>query len=413
MLRLRGETGGITLPGSFAELRGDSNLGKLIRSFGMDAQATAKIPRPFLQMPDPRRSNRRHKLIDVLTIALFAVVCGADGWVAVTAYGKAKLAWLRTFLDLPHGIPSHDTFGKVFARLDPEAFERCFQEWMASVVELSGGKLVAIDGKSLRQSFEQGWDKSGMAHMVSAFVQANHMVFGQIKTEGKGQELSAIEKLLEMLDLEGAVVSIDALGCQKEMARKILAAQADYVLQAKENQPTLIEKLKVTLDDCLLDDFAGLCSDCFEQTNGGHGRIETRKLWACWNVELLGELAGQWPGLRCMAVLESRRQIIGQEPSVERHYYISSLDRRSTARRLAECIRGHWAVENNLHWQLDISFREDERRIRKGHGAENFSRLCRMALNMLKNEPTQKTGIAIKRQTCGWDNDYLLKVVLT
>jgi predicted transposase YbfD/YdcC len=378
----------------------------------MDTQATAKIPRPFMQIPDPRRANRRHKLIDVLSIALFAVICGADGWAAVEAYGKAKHAWLKTFLDLPHDIPSHDTFGDVFARLNPEAFEHCFQEWMASMVELSGGKLVAIDGKSLRRSFEQGWDKSGMAHMVSAFVQANHMVFGQIKTDGKGQELSAIEKLLEILDLEGAVVSIDALGCQKEVARKIVVARANYVLQAKDNQPALHEKLKVTLDDSILDGFAGLDSDCFEQTNGGHGRIERRKLWVCWNVELLGALAEQWPGLRSMAVLESRRQIIGQEESVERHYYISSLDRRSTAKRLAGYIRGHWSVENNLHWQLDISFREDERRIRKGHGAENFSRLCRISLNLLKNEKTQKTGIAIKRQTCGWNNDYLLKVVL-
>lgn len=379
----------------------------------MDAQATAKIPRAFLQMPDPRASNHRHKLIDVLTIALFAVVCGADGWVAVMVYGKAKLDWLKTFLDLPHGIPSHDTFGDVFARLDPQAFERCFQQWMSSVVQLSGGKLVAIDGKSLRRSFEHAWDKSGMAHMVSAFVQANHMVFAQVKTDGKGQELSAIEKLLKILDLEGAVVSIDALGCQKEMARKIMDAKADYVLQAKDNQPALHEKLKVTLDDAVLDGFAGLRSDRFEQTDGGHGRIETRRLWVCWNVELLGDVGREWPGLRCMAMLESRRQIIGQEPTVERHYYISSLDGRSTAKSLADYIRGHWSVENNLHWQLDISFREDERRIRKGHGAENFSRLCRMALNMLKKETTQKTGIAIKRQTCGWNNDYLLKVALS
>jgi predicted transposase YbfD/YdcC len=377
----------------------------------MDAQATAKIPRPFLEMPDPRRSNRRHQLIDILTIALFAVVCGADGWVAVVAYGRAKLAWLKTFLDLPHGIPSHDTFGKVFARLNPQAFERCFQEWMASLVELSGGKLVAIDGKSLRRSFEHGWDKSGMAHLVSAFVEGNCMVFGQIKTEGKGQELLAIERLLEILELEGAVVTIDALGCQKGVAQRIIDAKAHYVLQVKENQPGLLAKLKVTLDDAWLDGFAGMDAEYYEQTDGGHGRIETRKLWVCWDVELLGELAKEWPGLRSMVVLESTREVRAQT-SVERHYYIATLDRRTTAKRMAGYTRGHWSVENNLHWQLDVSFREDERRIRKGHGAEHFSRLCRMALNMLKNEKTQKCGIAIKRQTCGWDNDYLLKVVL-
>lgn len=378
----------------------------------MDAQATTKMPRPFLNMPDPRRSNRRHKLSDILTIALFAIVCGADDWVAVQMYGRCKREWLETFLDLPHGIPSHDTFSDVFARLDPEAFEHCFQEWVAAVVELSGGKLVAIDGKSLRRSFEKGWDKSGMAHMVSAFVEANRMVLAQVKTDGKGQELSAMEKLLDILDLEGAVVSIDALGCQKQIAQKIVTAKANFVLAVKDNQPTLHEKLKVTLDDCLLDNFDGMDFDCFEQTNGGHGRIETRKLWVCWDVALLGEdLLKEWPQVKGLIVIERTRQVIGREkPSVQRHYYISSLDRRTKARRLAGYIRGHWSVENNLHWQLDVSFREDERRNRIGHGADNFSRMCRMALNMLKNEKTERAGIANKRKRCGWDDDYLLKV---
>jgi predicted transposase YbfD/YdcC len=379
----------------------------------MDAQATAKIPRPFLQMPDPRRSNCRHKLIDILTIALFAIVCGAEDWVSVALYGRCKIDWLKTFLDLPHGIPAHDTFSDVFARLNPDAFDRCFQEWMASMVQLSGGKLLAIDGKSLRRSFEQGWDKSGMAHMVSAFVQANHMVFAQVKADGKGQELSAIQKLLEILDLEGAVVTIDALGCQKAVAAQILKAKADYILEAKENQPTLLAKLKATLDDCVLDHFKGMDFDFFEQSNGGHGRIETRKIWVCWDVELLGELLAEWPGVKSLIVMERTRQIIGKEKvSVELHYYISSRDRRTKAKRLAEYIRGHWSVENNLHWQLDISFREDERRIRKGHGAENFSRLCRLSLNLLKNEKSLAVGIANKRKNCGWDNDYLLKVAL-
>jgi predicted transposase YbfD/YdcC len=381
----------------------------------MDAQATAKIPRPFLNMPDPRRNNRRHTLGDILTIALFAIVCGADDWVAVQMYGRCKLKWLKTFLDLPRGIPSHDTFSDLFARLDPEAFERCFQEWVAAVVEPSGGKLVAIDGKSLRRSFEKGWDKSGMAHMVSAFVEANRMVLAQVKTDGKGQELSAIEKLLDIMDLEGAVVSIDALGCQKQIAQKIVAANANFVLAVKDNQPTLHEKLKVTLDDCLLDNFAGMDFDRFEQTNGDHGRIETRKLWVCWDVALLGEdLLKEWPQVKALIVIERTRQVIGREkPSVQRHYYISSLDRRTKAQRLAGYIRGHWSVENNLHWQLDVSFREDERRNRIGHGAENFSRMCRMALNMLKNDKTERAGIANKRKRCGWDDDYLLTVTFS
>jgi predicted transposase YbfD/YdcC len=376
----------------------------------MDPKATARIPRPFAQMPEPRHHNHRHQLIDILTIALFAVICGADGWVAVAAYGRAKYRWLKTFLELPDGIPSHDTFTEVFARLDPEAFERCFQQWMASLVELSGGKLLAIDGKSLRQSFEQGWDRSGMAHLVSAFVQANHMVFAQIKTDGKGQELSGIEKLLDLLDLEGAVVSIDALGCNKSIAGKVIEAKANYVLQAKENQPTLHQKTKALLDEAILEGFKGIHHDYFEQTEGDHGRIETRKLWVCWEVQHLGEIAKEWPGLRSLIVVESTRELAGQK-SVERHYYISSLNRRTKAKKFARYIRGHWSVENNLHWQLDVSFHEDQRRIRKGHGAENFSRLCRIGLNLLQKETTRKVGIAVKRQICGWDDNYLLTVV--
>jgi predicted transposase YbfD/YdcC len=376
----------------------------------MDTQATAKIPRAFEQMSDPRRDNRRHKLIDILNIALFAVICGADGWAAVAEYGRAKITWLRTFLELPHGIPSHDTFGDVFSKLQPEVFERCFMEWMKTIVQLGGGKLVAIDGKSLRRSFEHGWDKSGMAHIVSAFVEANRMVFAQIKTEGKGQELSAIEQLLKLLELDGAVVTIDALGCQTQTAQQILDAHGQYILQVKDNQPTLHERMQIGFADALLDKFAGLKHDYFAETGGDHGRIETRRLWVCRDLSLLGELANQWPGLKSLILVERTRDIDGRV-SVELSYYISSLDGRTGAKRLAGYIRGHWSVENNLHWQLDVSFREDERRIRKGHGAENFSRLCRIALNLQKNETTAKVGIAIRRQKCGWDNDYLLKVV--
>jgi predicted transposase YbfD/YdcC len=378
----------------------------------MDAQATAKILRAFNSMPDPRRANRRFKLMDVFAIALFGILCGADGWVAVAEYGRAKETWLKTFLDLPHGIPSHDTFGDIFAQLDPDAFERCFQAWMSAMVELSGGKLVAIDGKSLRRSFEHGWDKSGMAHMVSAFVQANRMVFAQVKTDGKGHELSGIEQLLAMLDLNGAVVSIDALGCNKTIAQKILDAGGQYLLQVKDNQPTLHHKLQAAFTDAILDDFDGMNFDFFEETDGDHGRIETRKLWVCWDVKvLLGELAQGWPGLKSLVAIQRTRELNGKT-SVERHFYISSVNKRTKAQRMAGYVRGHWSVENNLHWQLDVSFNEDQRRIRKGHGAENFSRLCRMSLNLLKQEKTQKTGIEIKRQTCGWSNDYLLKVAL-
>ena len=376
----------------------------------MDAQVTGEILRVFQSLPEPRRHNVRHKLIDILTLALLGVICGADGWVAVAAYARAKEAWLKTFLELPEGIPSHDTFGRVFARLNPEAFEQCFVAWISTLVELSGGKLVAIDGKSLRRSFEHGWDKSGMAHMVSAFVQANHLVFGQVKTDGKGQELDGIAKLLAILDLEGAVVTIDALGCQKSIAGLIVEARADYILQVKDNQPTLHAQLQTLLAEAVLEKLVGWRGDTCQTVDGDHGRIETRTLTVVWDVQHLGVLARDWPGLKSVVLLERTREIRGQV-STEKHYYISTLDRRRTARQFLEYIRGHWSIENNCHWQLDVSFNEDQRRIRQDHGAENFSRLCRIALNLLKNEPTQKTGIAIKRQTCGWDNQYLLKVL--
>lgn len=376
----------------------------------MEAQVTGEILRVLEKMPDPREHNVRHKLLDILTIALLAVISGAAGWVNVALYARRKEAWLKTFLELPCGIPSHDTFGRVFARLDPEAFEQCFVEWISALVDLSGGKLVAIDGKSLRRSFEHGWDKAGMAHMVSAFVQANSLVFAQVKTAGKGHELEGIEKLLTLLDLQGAVVTIDALGCQKDIAQRIVDAQADYILQVKDNQPTLHLKLQTLFLEAQAEKLVGWHGATDQTVNGGHGRIETRKVTVVWDVQHLGPIAREWPGLQSVVLVERTRQI-RDHTSTERHYYIATLDRRKTARQFQQYIRGHWSVENNCHWQLDVSFDEDQRRIRKDHGAENFSRLCRIALNLLKNEKTLKVGIAGKRLACGWDDQYLLKVI--
>jgi predicted transposase YbfD/YdcC len=376
----------------------------------MEAQVTAEILRELVKVPDPRTANRYHLLCDILTIALFAVIAGADGWVQVASYGQRKKRWLKTFLELPYGIPSHDTFGRVFAAIKPEELEKCFMAWMAGIVELSGGKLVAIDGKSLRQSFQHAWDKSGMAHMVSAFVAANKLVFGQVKTQGKGQELDGIERLLKTLDLQGAVVTIDALGCNKNIVGLILEGKGDYLLQVKGNQETLHVKLQNLMKEYELEKFAGVDHDYYSETDGGHGRIETRRVWVVWDVQDLGDLAKEWPGLKSLVMVERTRDVNG-EVSCERHYYISSLGRKVRAKRMAGYVRGHWSVENNLHWQLDISFKEDQRRIRKGHGAENFSRLCRIALNLLKRETTNKKGIDSKRKDAGWDDQYMLKVI--
>jgi len=376
----------------------------------MDAPVTGEIPRMFQTIVDPRGKNITHKLMDMLTIALCGIICGAGDWVAVVFYADKKKQWYQSFLELPHGIPSHDTFSRVFAKLDPEELEKCFRQWMSKLVELSGGKLVAIDGKSLRNSFEHAWDKSGMIHMVSAFVQANSMVLAQTACDGKGRELDAIERLLKLIDLEGAVVTIDALGCQTRIAELIVEAKADYLLQVKDNQPTLFAKLQTLLSEAVLEKLVGWKGDYFEETNGGHGRIETRKAWVVWDVKHLGAVGKLWAGLRSCVLVERTRRV-GEHVSVERHYYISSLNKHKKAKQFLAYSRGHWSVENSLHWQLDVTFDEDRRRIRKDHGAENFSRLCRMALNLLKNEKTAKCGINTKRLGCGWDNDYLLKVI--
>lgn len=381
----------------------------------MDAPTSLGIPRAFESLPDPRQANHMHRFIDILTIALLAVISSAEDWVNVAAYGRSKEAWLRTFLELPAGIPSHDTFNRVFACIQPAAFETCFRQWTAALVEGSRGKLVAIDGKSLRRSFEHAWDKSGMAHMVSAFVQANRLVLAQEKTDGKGKELDAIQSLLKILDLKDAVVTIDAIGCQKEIAQLIIEAQADYLLAVKENQPTLLAKVKTLLAEACLEKYAGFAHATAKTVDGEHGRLETREVHVLWDVEHLGPIAGEWPGLKSVVLIRRTRELPGTggalKRSTEEHYAISSLDRRHHAATFLDASRGHWSVENNLHWQLDVSFHEDLCRLHKGHGAQNFSRLNRLALNLLKKETTRKVGIATKRKICGWDNNYLLKVL--
>lgn len=374
----------------------------------MECQATGGALRFFTDLPDPRARNSVHRLSDMLVIAICAVICGADGWVQVALFGRSKLKWFSSFLELPSGIPSHDTFGRVFARLDPAAFEACFTAWISSLAATAGGKLVAIDGKAIRRSFEHAWDKSGMAHLVSAFVGANRLVFGQLAVADKQNEIVAIPKLLELLDIKGAMVTIDAIGCQKAIAQKIVERGGDYLLALKENQPTLHQKVKNLMDEAILEGFKGMEHDACETTDGDHGRIETRRCWSTGEIKHLGDLA-KWPGLKSLAVVESRREVIGQKPSVDRRYYLCSLESPEAAVVL-QASRGHWSVENQLHYVLDVSFNEDQRRVRKGHGAENFSRLCRLALNLLQQEKT-KVGIKSKRLLAGWDHDYLLRLL--
>ncbi|HYE19594.1 MAG TPA: ISAs1 family transposase [Tepidisphaeraceae bacterium] len=377
----------------------------------MDGRATGGILRAFRDMPDPRAANVTHKLHDLIVIAACAVICGAGGWAEVEVFGNSKLAWFRTFLDLPGGVPSHDTFGRVFSRLDPDAFERRFVAWVTALAGPSGGRLVAVDGKAIRRSFEHAWDASGMAHLVSAFVDANRVVFAQVAVAGKSNEIEAIPRLLALLDLEGATVTVDAIGCQTEVARQVVDAGGHYVLAVKDNQPTLHAKVRALLDEAILDGFDGMSHGRHAETCGGHGRVETRRAWVTDEVRWLGDdLLARWPGLAAVAAVECERAVAGGARSVERRYFVTSRPGADAAALLA-AVRGHWAVENKLHWQLDVSFREDECRVRVGHGAENLSRLRRLALNLLKRDRSAKIGIAGKRLKAGWDEHYLLRLL--
>jgi predicted transposase YbfD/YdcC len=357
----------------------------------------------FSNLTEPRESNKRHLLIDIVTIALCAVICSADTWEEIEEFGHAKYEWFQAFLELPHGIPSPDTFARVFACLDPEEFQQAFLGWAKVIQEVTRGQVVAIDGKTVRHSF----DKDGSPiHMVSAWAQENRMVLGQVKTEEKSNEITAIPELLKVIELEGCIVTIDAIGCQKAIANKIIGKKADYVLGLKGNQGNLHADVELFFQDCLASGFQDIPYDHYETVDGDHGRIETRRYWTTSYIDWLpeGEL---WKNLNTIVMVQRERRS-DTRVSTETSYYISSLG--SNAKEIATAVRGHWSIENSLHWVLDIAFREDESRIRKGHAPENFAVLRHMALNLLKKEPSRKS-IRRKRLRAGWDKDYLIKIL--
>jgi predicted transposase YbfD/YdcC len=367
------------------------------------------ISEHFATLTDPRVERCKvHPLVEIVTIALCGVICGADDWVAIEAFGQEKEAWLRTFLRLPGGIPSHDTFGRVFARLDPDEFRRCFLAWVRAVVGEVGAQVVAVDGKTLRRSYDRGAGKEAL-HLVSAWATASGLVLGQVATDAKSNEIMAIPTLLKLLALEGATVTIDAMGCQTTIAQQLVAQGADYVLALKDNHPHLRERVRLAFIDARAAAGTPLpLADVAPATthDRAHGRAETRRCLAIGDADYLAYIDPdrRWPDLRSVVLIESTRRV-GDTLTIEDRYYLASLP--ADAAHLARVIRSHWGIENRLHWVLDVAFREDLSRVRDGHAPENLAILRHFALNLLRQDRSVRGGVATKRLRAALNDTYL------
>lgn len=370
--------------------------------------SSASLLEHFNTLEDPRVEHLlEHQLLDIIGLTICAVICGADSWVDIEQYGQSKQDWLATFLTLSNGIPSHDTIARVFARLNPSALQECFLSWVQSVAQLCSGEVIAIDGKTLRHSYDSVSGK-GAIPMVSAWATENHLVLGQIKVDEKSNEIPAIPKLLEVLEINGCIITIDAMGTQREIAAQIINQGGDYVLSLKGNQGDLHQDVEQLFSWARQTHFRDIPHEFCQSVDGNHGRIEIRRHWLMGNVEYLVN-AHQWSGLKRVGLVESERRLPDQKPTIEQRYYLLSLN--GDVERFAHCVRSHWGIENQLHWSLDVAFAEDDCRIRKGHAPANLALVRHVALNLLRQETSTKVGIKAKRLKAGWNDDYLAKVL--
>ncbi len=372
----------------------------------MSSEPTSLVEH-FGSLKDPRIERKNsHHLIDIVVIAICGIICGADDWVSISEFGRSKESWFRTFLELPNGIPSHDTFGRVFSLISPTGFQRCFTRWMRSLTGVFEG-LVAVDGKTLRRSHDRRCERAAI-HMVSAWANENSLVLGQVKTEEKSNEITAIPELLRALALKGCLVSIDAMGCQTAIAKQIIEQGGEYLLALKGNQGNLAEEVEALFNEADQVGYQGYDVQFLETKERSHGRHEIRRYWA---MACEGRLAHakRWSKLNMVGMVEAERTVDGQT-SIEYRYYIGSFG--NDVHTFARSARGHWGVENGLHWVLDVAFREDDSRVRKGHAPENLALLRHIAVNLLKQEKTAKLGVKNKRLKAGWDESYLAKLLL-
>lgn len=368
---------------------------------------TSTIIEHFDTLEDPRiERTKLHPLIDIITLTICAVICGAEGPVDIEQYGREKSDWLKTFLALPNGIPSHDTIGRVLARIDPKQFQTCFLRWVREICQLTNREVVPIDGKTLRHSYDTELGQSAI-HMVSAWAASNRLVLGQLKVSAKSNEITAIPELLEVLDITDCIVTIDALGCQKQIADRIVENNADYVLALKGNQEHLYDDVKQLFAALREQEVTPSPLDYYETADTGHGRVEVRRYWTTSAPDTL-RTKDQWRGLQTVGLVESERSLNG-ETTLERRYYLLSLP--NDARTFGTSVRAHWGIENLVHWVLDVAFREDMSRIRMDHGPENFALVRHIALNLLQREQSFKGSIKTKRLKAGWNNAYLAKVL--